>query len=53
MGAKVVPFMEKLKLIEEETRNCSSIIHTDMREFDVTEGKINFLVRLDEKSSDY
>ena len=44
---KVVPYVEKqLKLIEGESRNCSSIIHAGRGEFDVTEGKTNFTVRL-------
>jgi len=41
---KVVPYVEKkLKLIEQESRNCSNIIHATRREFDVTEGKPNLL----------
>jgi len=49
---KVVPYVEKqLKLIEGESRNCSSIIHAG-GEFDVTEGKTNFTVRLGDRFCD-
>ena len=50
---KVVPYVDKqLKLIEGESRNCSSIIHAGRGEFDVTEGKTNFTVRLSDRFCD-
>ena len=44
---KVTPFVGKrLKLIEEEYRNCLTVVHAGKGEFDVIKGCSNFTVKL-------
>ncbi|KAJ8419659.1 hypothetical protein Cgig2_009798 [Carnegiea gigantea] len=50
---KVTPFVgKKLRLIEEESRNCLSVVHAGKEEFDVVEGCTNFTVKLEDQFCD-
>ena len=50
---KVTPFVEKkLRLVEQEARNCLSVVHAGQGEFDVVEGCTNFTVKLKEHFCD-
>ncbi|KAJ8425504.1 hypothetical protein Cgig2_015878 [Carnegiea gigantea] len=46
---QVTPFVEKkLRLVEQDARNCLRVVHTGQGEFDVVEGCTNFTVKLKE-----
>ncbi|KAJ8430847.1 hypothetical protein Cgig2_034174 [Carnegiea gigantea] len=51
---KVTLFVEKkLRLVEQDARNCLSIVHAGQGEFDVVEGCTNFTIKLKEHFCDY
>ncbi|KAJ8430734.1 hypothetical protein Cgig2_004627 [Carnegiea gigantea] len=50
---KVTPFVEKkLSLIEEESKNCLSVVNAGKGEFDVVEDRTNFTVKLRDQFCD-